>query len=96
LAEYKISPDLRRAMESGVPNDGLVLAASFPLLHNLSGIGPGAPSLPHLYDPSVAASEEWPVQMARLGMAATVTPGDPHHVKVHVRQSSNLQVSPSF
>jgi hypothetical protein len=95
LAEYKIAPDLRRAMDSGVPEDGVVLAVSFPLLHNFSGALPGASNLPHLYHPSRAASEEWPVQLARMGMSATVTPGDPHHVKVSI-QETDLHVSPCF
>ena len=94
MPEYKVSPALHALMDSGIRGEGLVLAASFPLLHNSSTAEPDIPVLPATYNPAAAASQEWPARMASAGLAATVTPGDPHHVKVTV-QGVNLQASPS-
>jgi len=81
-------------MDSGSPGEGLVLAASFPLLHNSSTAGPTATALPPLYNPTAAASEEWPARLTAVGVAVAVTPGDPHHVKVTL-QGAHLHVTPS-
>ena len=95
MPEYKVSPALRALMDAGSHGEGLVLAASFPLLHNSSTADPDTPVLPTAYNPAAAASQEWPAYMASMGLAATVIPGNPHHVKVTIH-GVNLRVSPLF
>lgn len=90
LPEHKVHPLLSQQLDNGeqLPPQ-YTLAVSFPLLHDCNNKDVCA-ALPSFYDPGRAAAAEWPDQLRQSGIAANVTYGSQHHVKV--QSDASLQV----